>query len=334
MPKPFQVIIQIVMVKFLRLQEHKHTAKRLPHAHTSYRGLWLILFCVGLAMFLIQRATAAESYVVNAKVPAPIPSTPAQIDNPKNNTVLESPNIVVSGNCPIIVPAIIVGIYSNNNLVGSGGCSAAGQFFATVHLSPGANILEPRVYTITNDGGPVGDPISITFVLGVSTTAATTGREKIYSASSQSGTVLHIKSSNPFVLYKSGQAVKWPVYVEGGRLPYVFSIDWGDGVKTGLTANSVGLTNLEHIFNGSGSYLVRLTVRDTSGQTVSTSVAAVTSVNSPAVFGVVGSVTPAENVKGLSGAIIAYFAVIICVIAFWAGAKYELQLFKSGKKKP
>jgi hypothetical protein len=322
------------MKKLLKLQEHKHTAKKLAHHHTSYRALWLIMVIFGICLFAIQRAVTAESYMVTASVPAPIPSTPAVINDPKDKAVVQTSNIIVSGNCPIIVPAIIVGIYSNDTLVGSSGCSASGQFSAVVHLVPGQNILIPRIYTITNDGGPIGSPISITLVLSASTsTVRSTSNSSISNSTSPSSNIF-LSADKPFILYKSGQKLIWPIKIEGGTPPYVLSIDWGDNTKIAINSKTYGVVELSHSYTGSDTYLIRLTVRDSTGSVASISVVAVSLAlgKTPSVYGATLNTDSTGSIIDFNGPVIAYMLVIIGLIAFWFGSRYQHKLLVADKK--
>jgi hypothetical protein len=313
----------------LDLREHKHTAKRIAHQHTSYRGLWLVLAIAGVCLLFIRQSATAAEYVVSAQVMAPIPSIPASIDSPTDKSTVYSHNLIVSGVCPVINPPIIVGIYNNaNELLASSGCSSIGQFFASVHLVDGENILIPKVHTITDEEGPSGPPITITL-----TTPSNNPEPDLLP--------INISYDGHFLTYKVNQVLSWQVDVQGGYPPYLMNIDWGDDVTEDLEKPSAGEETFEHTYRSNGTHLIHLTVTDSRNQTTTTSVAAITlaggsgsvdegdSSQSGAVEGVSALLTKSINKVVL----VSYSGTLVLVSIFWFGAfKQKKNLLLLGKK--
>lgn len=294
------------MVKLLKLQHHKHTAKKLHHRHTSYRSLWLIMLIFGLFILAMQKASFAESFNVSAKVPAPIPLQPAEITHPAANAVFSTPNVIVSGSCPVINPPIIVTIYRSGEFLGSGGCSSTGYFFTTIQLLPGNNALQPIIRTITDDNGPAGQIINLIYTKAVT---------------EQPADPLNITAVNPFIIFKANESFEWEVTIGGGQSPYLLLVDWGDGQSDKLTINESGKQKLKHTYNDNKTYLVRASLSDNLNSQVDMSLAAVSSVQSGADY--------FQTTTGVTGrpiyiiAFIIYWALAALIIAFWLGTKYE-----------
>ena len=239
----------------------------------------------GISLLLISNSVHAASYVITAGVPAPIPSTPAEITNPVDQTTTTNQNIVVSGTCPVIVPAIVVTIYNNNNYIGSAGCSAAGIFAGSFTLSAGANVLVPKILTITNDPGPTGTPITITYQAPqppvtnpptIQTPANQPQPQTPQTPTTPTTPVLNVNTSTPFLVIKPNEPVVWKINVGGGESPYTITVDWGDGKKTTYSANSSGEQSLEHLYDATKNRVIRISVKDATGKEVYTTVAGVT----------------------------------------------------------
>ena len=300
------------MRRLLHLAEHKHTAKHLPHHHTSYRGLWVVMVVFGFALFFVHQAATAANLDVNAKVAAPIPTTSAEITSPINGFISDDDNIIVSGTCPIINPPIIVVILRDGNFVGSGGCSSSGSFFASVHLNEGSNVLVPMVQTITNDFGVAGGAVNMSY------------QKPGVIPPDQSGVnnlVVTVKS--PFVIYRSNQPLEWHINISGGQAPYDLTLDWGDGNNTTKTINEVGQHDLSHIYSGRSSYHIKVSVKDATGQEFQLSVVAVTLLGQIAQSGGTVNNNIVSSVMSFNTVFIIYWIMVAVIVAFWAGTRYE-----------
>jgi len=311
------------MKKILKLQDHRHTAKRIEHAHTSYRALFLIMALFGISIFFVQRSASADSYVVSASVQAPIPTIPAQITSPTDQSTTNSPNIVIGGTCPIIMPAIVVEIFRNDEFIGSAGCSASGEFSGTFTMQYGANNLVPKVITITNDLGPSGSPVVVNYPAPVVQTPTQPSKPAITLPTSTTETAepFIIKTETPFLIFKQDESFVWKVAIKGGVSPYTILVDWGDGTKSTYAANSSGDQKLEHIFKKNKNTVVRISVKDATGKEVYTTVAGVTfkQTTSPLVNGI--SASASGGSVPITILWIAYIIIVAMVIAFWLGAK-------------
>jgi hypothetical protein len=314
------------MRRLLKLIEHKHTAKRMPHRHTSYRGLWLVLALAGLSLFSIHESVRAAEYVVTATVPVPIPAVAAAIDTPANNSLVHVASITISGSCPITSPAIIVGIYNAaDELLGSSSCSVSGRFAVNVALANGTNVLTPKVFTVLHDAGAVGVAVTITYSPTVVTTAG-----------------LHFVLNSPFLTYKINEQFDWQFSIQGGSSPYILSVDWGDGSKDTQSATAAGAVAFQHRYTQSGTHLIYLTITDNENRQVTTSVAAITLMSTNSVLNsnpeVNGSsqdaASPSSSLTISKAVVISYSGTVIVVGAFWFGAyRQNKSLLMIGKRR-
>src|SRR4051812_4814653 len=90
----------------LKLSHHRHSGKRLPHAHTSWGLLMVFMLATVLISLFATKVALADDIVqsgnmkVNARVPGPAPSSPAVIETPQDGQIFTTSPITVSGTCP------------------------------------------------------------------------------------------------------------------------------------------------------------------------------------------------------------------------------------------
>lgn len=335
-----RVAIISLVKKVLKLQDHKHTAKLVEHKHTSYRGLFLVMVVFGLCLMAVAKTANADDYVVNARVAAPIPTIAAQITSSSTQSVISSPNIVISGTCPIINPAIVVVLYNGTNMLGSAGCSVDGLFSGTFSLSSGTNVITPKVMTITNDFGPIGQPVTIIYQLPAEITP-TTINPTIKSSTTPAKTPsdpqtitqeLQIKTDAPIIAIKPNESFVWKINIIGGQSPYSILVDWGDGSKNSYTANSSGEQTLEHTFKKNKNTIIKVSVKDASGKEVFTTVAGVTFTQT--VTPLVNGASQFVNSKQLPLTTywLMYGLLLIVIMVFWRKT-HSHAIVAAGKKK-
>ena len=123
--RPILATISFSMIKLLKLQHHRHTAKRLAHHHTSYRALFVILFIFGFSLLLIQR-TGALDLTVTANINADPPNGPATINSPASGSTFSSSNsVVVDGICPTVNSGqLVVSLWRGSIMLGSAPCTS------------------------------------------------------------------------------------------------------------------------------------------------------------------------------------------------------------------
>ena len=270
----------------LHLQHHRHTGKVLRHKHTSYRGLAVVLVFTAAVMTglsLMARVTA-DSLVVYARNPAPIPTTAAVITSPADGATITQATLNVSGTCPAMTPAVIVAITDNGTLAGSVPCDSSGSFSVPITVTPGQHTLIARTYTITGDNGPDSAPVTITYIPPVppptSITHPTAGAQTTQAG--QAVAPLTLTIDEPFIVFGPAKDAIWLGTISGGKTPYHVVIKWGDGSTKSYTVSSAGQKSFAHHYRAMQPHIIVFDVSDASGQNISRDYAAVTPYVPPA----------------------------------------------------
>lgn len=121
-------------------------------------GLAVLCFFLALTSILASSEPShADILNVTAKVNAPLPTSAATITSPYDQQHFTERSITVSGTCG---DGAYVIIYRNSTAAGIGGC-IAGNFSIVIDLSTGPNILQAKVYNITDNEGPVSASITV-----------------------------------------------------------------------------------------------------------------------------------------------------------------------------
>jgi hypothetical protein len=283
--------------------------------------------------------TKADSYTVNAKVAAPLPSGPAEIISPGNGQRFSEIPITVSGTCPANT---YVKIYRNDFFSGSAICAVDGNFHLNIDLFPGANKLKAKVFNITDDEGPAGTPITVYYDAPIPPTAPpASGGPAPASSGSSSGSstggssqsavsVLTLTTNTKFTGYTVGQTVEWSVEISGGSPPYALNIDWGDGTSDIVSENKTGLVSFTHRYKSVGkgtknTYTIKVTASDSQGNKAYLQNFIV--VNSSSLPNLVASSLPpgpSISDKWLMVIWPAYAVLILMAISFFLGEREEL----------
>jgi hypothetical protein len=314
--------------KKTKILSHEHTGRVRSHQHTSYGGLLLITFLAMLPILFTQHRVEAGvgdtsgggSYQTYASVRSLIPTTAPQITNlPEGRVFTTNDSFNVSGTCQ---SGMIVKLFKNGVLAGSTACKG-GTFSLAFDLFIGANIVTARAYSADNIAGPESAPINVKLVPG----------SPIGSGKSASSTTL----SQQFFLtsdayYRgviSGKSLTWLVTVVGGQAPYQINVSWGDGQTDKLQQGSAGQFKLSHVYQKppvGGNYNVVIQARDQLGSQAMLQLVAIV----PA-----GAATSSSNTTGGHSswftsqvAFQSLATVILIVLSFWVGERYELKLLK------
>jgi hypothetical protein len=119
----------------------------------------LLLLCVGVLLIGMTLHSFADSYTVNAVVPAPLPTSPAVITSPVDQSHFTSTPITISGTCP---QNTYVDLLDNNIFSGSAICNSNQTTFEiNTNIFLGSNSLVAQDYNITNQPGPTSAPITV-----------------------------------------------------------------------------------------------------------------------------------------------------------------------------
>jgi hypothetical protein len=329
----------------LNLAHRRHTGKYLPHHHTSYHGLFLVLLVVGIALFSISRAANAADMTVSVKIPAPIPTVPATITAPTEGEEFDDPDITVEGTCEVMTPDIIIEIWSNGNFIGSGPCqSSDASYSVNVTLYPGWNALVAKSINITDDYGPDSTTVNVKYNAPIppppppptpspSPPPSTGGTTKPPTGGTDTpgvctpGGQLRIASEQTHLIFGRSDAAKWDIAVTGGCAPYFATIDWGDGKQSKVTIEDNDIHTYFHRYTAPKSFIATIIIEDSGSGATRFSVAATTSTQ-PELFG--GGVTDENGwpwnfpfFQTTEGLMVLLYLVYLLMLALFAAAWYD-----------
>lgn len=320
------------MHKLLQLQHHTHTGKRLAHHHTSWRALFLILVVFGGLVVGITERAAADSIVIKGKIPAPPVTQAAVITAPPTGITALQPQVTVSGTCQFSAHPLvhIVEVYSGVTLLGSAICSADGTFSVTSELLAGENRLIARTVNITDDYGPDSAPVIVTYPFpgrpaGPPARSTPSGSQygEVPMVVVQPGS-MQLVSKSGYIVYGPGKAAVWVGNIEGGKGPFVYTINWGDGTIDKHTVSDRSEQTFTHAYTQFQSYEIVVTVVDANKASITRSFVAVT----PFLGGGAGATIAVpfwgSNFGIVWGVYGAYLLLIALVGMAWYDAKYGL----------
>lgn len=283
-------------------------------------GLALVALFGSLPAFALDHfpdQTSQGSIGLQGTITASAPTRGATITTPGSGASFSEVPITVNGTCP---SSTLVKIFDNNVFMGSAFCNN-GSYTLQISLFSGQNELVARVYDALDQAGPDSNTVIVIFNDAIFDQFGT--RPTLSSVYAQRGA-------------PPGQALSWPVLLNGGVGPYAISVDWGDGSQTDLFSQAIpGTLNLKHTYKTAGIYRVIIKATDKNGAT--------------AFLQLVGQATGAgQNVNGKDSGdtaivqrevlwwpALAMFPLI--VLAFFVGRRQELfslrkQLEKSRDK--
>lgn len=327
----------------------RHSFKLLPHIHTSYPMLAYMLLLVGIFCFGWTNYVSGDSYSVRAKIPAAPLTVAAQITAPKDGATIDDKVITVTGTCPY--PSYVK-LHRNDSFTGMALCTPTGEWSIQTMLILGENMLFAQDYNITDDIGPVSDPITITnkpvpVPAKVDPTAARLTNPE--TTTDQATIAAQKAAKNPLILtsdflYKgvlAGDPFTQTFRLDGGKAPYAVSIDWGDGSSELSSHAKAGEFTLTHTYtqpsNRGSSYVIKVTVTDNDGQTALFQTAAIVTVqqtgtgssglpnggSGTASSDTTGS-TPIEKFWKVATPV--YVVTVVSVASFWLGQRQELHV--------
>lgn len=245
------------------------------------------MFIVGLNT--MARVTA-DTLLVTARNPAPIPTSPAIILNPEDGTTIHNGDVTVYGSCPTIVPRVIIAIVDNGTEVGSVACDVNNEFSLPVHLGYGPHTIIARTYTITDDRGPDSDPVHVNYPAPPTPITPITVAPQQTSSHSRSNateprtngtTHMTLRNMRTFLVYGPTKDALWVGSIHGGIAPYKLVIHWGDGRQDTLILPDSNDQSISHHYDMTVPYDVTLNASDESGQHVVWHMAAVSPFISP-----------------------------------------------------
>lgn len=319
------------MQGILKLQHHRHTAKRLPHKHTSYRSLFLVIVILGLSISAIQTASA-DTLEVTASIPAPIPTQPAEITSPSNNTISSKSIVRVSGVCEKLSPSYSVSLLRGSDFLGSTFCQSNGTFEIYITLIAGDNFIHSETTTITDGKGPKSQTVLIRYQppgSGFTNTGLNNGLPT-------PGPKLKIISLRQ-IIYTPKKSFNVNYEITGGQAPYQLTVKWGDGSSSEtFTVQGPGSGVLAHTYQASGPFMVSIDLVDKNQQRDHINLAALSFRKPLSIIPFSGGPTKTSDFFASDThkyVWLAYVLIIVAVSSFWLGEVYQRKVNIGNKTK-
>lgn len=301
----------------------------MPHRHTSYGSLLLLLGLTGVLILLFTLGVAlpgnadSGAIAVTGTVSGPPPTTAPIITAPANGTRVSDQQLTVSGSCN---SNLIVVVMSNHVGRGSTMCNPNGAFSLIINLSIGTNVLVGYHLDALGQNGPASAPVSVTYqpraaanLPGSTPSPLTSGST---SGSASNGSELTITAPYRFDAIQPGQTFILRSDLEGGTPPYAVQVGWGDSNQALLSRAAVGPFTTSHTYARAGQFVIKLTASDATGQTayyqtVASSATAAKPAPTPS--------NPPVVVPAYQLAIIWPLFLVTClgVVSFWLGERYD-----------
>ena len=249
---------------------HKQIKRRIRAKRPIHKRFFLhpavifMLLCVGVLLVTLSIKVLAVSFGVTAKVSAPLLTKPAIIQiiapaskpgattaapvatTPAAPLHVAAKQILLSGECP---KDSHIEFYRNGLLAGVAPCIGDPTFSIQIGLETGLNVIEARVFNITDDEGPISQLLYL---------VSDTPQENQASASTPSSNVSELA---PFLItcdfnslgFYTSENASWDMTIQGGKPPYSLNIDWGDGQQSTITRSSAGTFKMVHYYSKASS---------------------------------------------------------------------------------
>jgi hypothetical protein len=222
-------------------------------------------------------------------------------------------------------------------------------------LFTGDNQLVAQDYNTTNEAGPAGVIVNVTYEApptatsavspssaSASTTTVKSSATSSYSASSVAIPPL-VNSEFQYQATLVDHQFSWNINVSGGKSPYRVKVDWGDGSSSSYTFNTDPTFEINHAYHTPGNFVITInTVDALDAKAVLQLVAIIHAPLSikPTTASLSGLATPLSGVSSVFRSIKhylwlawpSYVVVLIVVFSFWLGEHEELRLLHRRKQ--
>lgn len=320
------------MKEKLKISHHRHSGHLLPHEHTSYLALVVLLIIVGV--FLVKFSTLvlaspppiSSSVSLTGTYPEQPPKVAAVILVPTNNETFTTSPITVSGTCPA---GTLVEIYKNDIFAGSTPCTSNSTFSLNIDLLFGQNSLTAQVYDVLNQAGPLSN---VVLVIYNSSLPQASGLSSL----NFSGTQLLLETNGVYRGTFPGQVLNIPITILGGVSPFALNIQWGDSSNSVISRSDNSPFNVSHTYQKAGTYQITIQATDSQQQVAFLSVAAIVNGELNAIsYSNVSNNVPKSSFKKLLLLWPLYVFALTVAISFWLGERREKHLLKDTyKQKP
>ena len=310
--------------KLLKLSHHSHTNKRLPNHASSHGVLLLMVLLLGVFMSLSVQSFASADITeqdqigLSGVIPALEPTEKAVILMPKDGSQTSTQNITVSGSCQ---QGTFIQIFRNDVFAGSTVC-LGGEFSLIISLVTGNNTLIAKTIDNLKQYGPDSDPVTVTFTPDTSPGAG---------SGSGAGPQLSIRGEDLYLRSVSqGVSFKLDLAVQNGSQPYAVHVDWGDGSYDTFPVASAGDFTARHVYNQAGLQVIHVTVTDEKGNKAHLQYVVIINGPAPAAAATSqgGNTQPPYVPPTLPIVWPMYLLLLVIVLAFWLGERYELRRLK------
>ncbi len=254
--------------------KQKRSTRTLKRILNHPLAIWGLLV-TGVIISGLTVIGGADSYTLQATVPAPALSEPAVITSPEDNAVISSIPTTVSGTCP---NNSYVNLLRDGNFSGSDVCSSANTFSISSDLSAGQNVLQAQDYNITNMAGPSSESITVTYQPPVIPPSGQgQPSSPIFQAANVPSAIVTPSYDNnghgPLLLTTqylyltalTNQPLTPTLSINGGTAPYFVSINWGDKNTSNLFFDSSQSFTPSHVYKQAATFPILVEVIDTRG---------------------------------------------------------------------
>jgi hypothetical protein len=316
-----------------------------------------ILLCTSVFVIGWSYEAIADSYTVDAVVPAALLTQGAVITSPADGTTVATASLNVIGTCPY---GSYVKLYTNNTFSGVVFCASDGSFQLSDDLFLGENNLTAQDFNVTDQAGPATAGVTVTYtppsppVQPPTTTSPSTSGTS--TANGSSSPPLLLTSEYHYQTYPINTAYTWSIDLQGGTPPYNVYIQWGDGTSSTLVFKTDPVFTISHVYKKVGYYAIKVETIDSHGAvryiqlaalvvgtSGATNPAPTTGSTSPTTHTPAPTTSIAKKVNGLES----FFArtkvwlwiawpsliiVIVMLVSFWLGERREIELLYKKKR--
>lgn len=309
------------MLHRFALSHHKHTGRILPHRHTSYFPLFLLLAFVGfmLSVFTVTAAPPgpeSSSIGITGVMPGKPPMTAPTIDTPNNNQRFTTTPITVKGSCP---PGTLVEVFKNDIFAGSAFCGDDGKYTFDIDLLFGRNVLIARVYDALNQASPDSQPVIVFYDSQLAQPSGLAGLDF-------GGAQLLINTDAVYRGVFPNKEMAVPMTILGGKAPYAVNVQWGDNEQSLIPRGNNAVFNATHTYKKPGTYPISVKASDADGRVAFITVAAV--VNGQPDIVAAGTTDNGASPNILVSLWPVYVATVAIVLSFWLGEVREKRVLQ------
>lgn len=310
-----------MLIKRLKIIEHRHTGRLRQHEHTSYIALGFILL-IGLLPLVVYTANAespgpqAGSIGLSGVMPGKPPTTAATIKLPTEQQRFSVTPVTATGTCP---ENTLVELFKNDIFAGSTPCTDKGTYSLEIDLLIGQNKLVAKVYDALNQPGPDSNIVNIYY-------DALPAQSSSVKSLNFDGSQLIINSNAVFRGAFPNQEMSIPIDILGGTPPYAVNIQWGDSTNKVVSRNDNIEFNAAHTYQKAGTYQVSLQASDATGRVAFLTIAVI-------VNGEVGTAAANTISTNTTNQLLVmwplYAAAVAVVISFWLGEQREKRVLRT-----